>query len=124
MSLPFIDLRFSEYPLVNVTLNICFFALAFSLLCCFYRVIKGPTVSDRIISGDAISCNVMALVVLYSIMQDTELFMPAALVTALMGFLGMICMGKYITNGNIIYPMYRPVRKPVKTPETVKEEHA
>jgi multisubunit Na+/H+ antiporter MnhF subunit len=114
MNSSFIDFHFSEYPLINVTLNICFLAIAVGLVCCFSRVIKGPTVSDRIISGDAISCNVMALVVLYSIMQNTDMFMPAALVTALLGFLGMICMGKYITNGSIIYPMYHPNKSRTK----------
>ncbi|MDR3072301.1 MAG: hypothetical protein LBU41_02290 [Clostridiales Family XIII bacterium] len=110
MTFPFVEFQFTEYFLINIVLNICFFMMATCLILCTYRLIKGPTVSDRIISGDAISCCVMALIVLYGVMQNTIMYMPAVLVTALLGFLGMIAMGKYITNGNIMYPMYQSVR--------------
>jgi multicomponent K+:H+ antiporter subunit F len=109
--------RISEYPILNVTLNICFLLLAVSLICGVYRIIKGPTIADRIISGDSITCYVMILVVLYGIQQQTTLFMPAVLVTAIMGFLGMIGMSKYIAAGNIIYPLYVPAQPEPHEPQ-------
>jgi multisubunit Na+/H+ antiporter MnhF subunit len=53
----------------------------------------------------------MILVILYGIQQQTTLFMPAVLVTAIMGFIGMTGMSKYIETGNIIYPLYPPEEK-------------
>ena len=105
MNFQILGFHLSEYPILNVTLNICMVIMIVCLICCVYRLIKGPTIADRIISGDAVTCVVMVAVVLYGIMQNTDMFMPAALVTALLGFIGMVAMSKYIAGGEIVYPM-------------------
>lgn len=107
MNFQLLSFHLVEYPLLNVMINLCFFVMAVSLVLCLYRLIKGPSAADRIISADAISCSVMVLIVLYGIMQSTTLFMPAALVTALLGFIGMVALSKYLANGNIVYTMYQ-----------------
>ena len=108
MNFQILGFHLSEYPILNVTLNICMVIMIVCLICCVYRLIKGPTIADRIISGDAVTCVVMVAVVLYGIMQNTDMFMPAALVTALLGFIGMVAMSKYIAGGEIVYPMDEP----------------
>lgn len=105
MNSQFIGFDLSEYPIINVTLNICFVVMTVCLICCAFRLVKGPSISDRIISGDAISCVVMVLVLLYGIMQTTNVFMPAVLVTALLGFIGMIGMSKFLAGGDVSYPL-------------------
>lgn len=107
MNIPLMQFDLVEYPLLNVMLNLCIIVMAVCLLLCLIRLAKGPTAADRVIAADAISCDVMILVVVYSLLQDTTLFMPAALVTALLGFLGMVGMSKYLTNRNVVYPMHQ-----------------
>ena len=103
-----------EYPILNVVIDICFIFMSLALALCIYYVIVGPQPSERIISADAISCNVMVLIVLYSIIEDTMLFMPCVLVVAILGFIGMIAMSKYLAHGNIVYPMFKASQEEFK----------
>lgn len=118
----FIGFNLSEYPLINITLNISFIITTICLICCVYRLVKGPSITDRVLSGDAIACVVMVLVILYGIMDVTDVFMPAALVTALLGFIGMIGMSKFIAGGEIVYSLYEEKEEDEKTQQGDKSE--
>ena len=74
----------------------------FNLLCYLYRVIKGPALADRAVAMDSCGVAVMSLIVIYSIRQGTSLYMSCALVIAILGFIGMVGLSKYIQSGNIV----------------------
>jgi multicomponent Na+:H+ antiporter subunit F len=71
-------------------------------LLCSYRVIKGPTVPDRVVALDAIATNVVAIAVLFAIKTDRGLFVTVSLVLAIIGFLSTVTVAKYVTEGDII----------------------
>jgi len=77
-----------------------------SALCvlCGYRVIRGPTVPDRVVALDAIATNVVALAVLFALKTDRGLFVTVSLVLAVIGFLSTITVAKFVTEGDIIEP--------------------
>ncbi|MBV0925580.1 cation:proton antiporter [Halomicroarcula limicola] len=75
-----------------------------SALCilCSYRVVKGPTVPDRVVALDAIGTNVVALAVLFALKTGRGLFVTVSLVLAIIGFLSTITVAKFVTEGDII----------------------
>ena len=76
------------------------FALAF--LCSGFRLLRGPALPDRILALDTLYVNTIALLVLFGIQHDTQLLFEAALVVALLGFIGTVALSKYLTRGDII----------------------
>lgn len=75
-----------------------------SALCvlCGYRVIRGPTVPDRVVALDAIATNVVAIAVLFALKTNRGLFITVSLVLAIIGFLSTVTVAKFVTEGDII----------------------
>jgi len=68
----------------------------------FYRLLKGPTAPDRILALDTLYINAIALLVLLGIQLSSPLYFEAALLIALMGFVGTVALAKYLLRGDII----------------------
>ena len=67
-----------------------------------YRLIKGPDAPDRVLALDTLYINAIALIVLLGITLDTRLYLEAALLIAVMGFVGTVAMAKYLKRGSVI----------------------
>lgn len=75
---------------------------ALSLALNVYRLLRGPSLPDRILALDTLYVNTIALLVLLGIGFDTQNFFEAALVVALLGFISTVALAKYIARGDII----------------------
>ncbi len=67
-----------------------------------YRVIRGPTIPDRVVALDTIGTNVVAIAVLYAIWSEQGYFVGVSLVLAIIGFISTITVARYVTEGDII----------------------
>jgi multicomponent K+:H+ antiporter subunit F len=76
------------------------FALA--MLLATWRLVRGPTLPDRILALDTLYVNSMALLILLGIAFDTNLYFEAALIIAMLGFVGTIALSKYLLRGDIV----------------------
>jgi len=76
------------------------FALA--MLLNVYRLVRGPGWPDRILALDTLFVNTIALLVLLGIRFDTALYFEAALLVAMLGFIGTVALAKFIVRGDII----------------------
>lgn len=83
-----------------VPLSLAIYAL--SSLLTIYRMVLGPDVPDRILSLDALYVNAIALIILFGVYLGSAAFFEAALLIAMMGFVGTAAVCKYILRGNII----------------------
>lgn len=84
-------------------------ALAFALACFglaflfnLYRVVRGPTLADRVLGLDTMVINMIAVLVLYGIRNGTGLNFEAALLFALTGFVSTVAYAKFILRGSVI----------------------
>jgi len=73
-----------------------------AMLLAIYRLLRGPAVADRILALDTLYVNSVALLVMIGIHLDTVLYFEAALVIAMMGFIGTLALSKYLLRGDII----------------------
>ena len=85
-----------------ICLDIAMVICAFNFLAFLFRVLRGPAVADRAVTMDSCGTAVMALIVIYSMRQGTDLYMSCVLVIAILGFIGMVALSKYIQSGNIV----------------------
>ncbi len=70
--------------------------LSLALLFASYRVLKGPTIADRVVAVDLITTIGIAIIVCFAIVSKHTLFIDVAMVVALTGFLGTIAFAHYI----------------------------
>lgn len=88
--------------IVGTAIDTALVVVAGLCLLCGYRVIRGPTVPDRVVALDTIATNVVAIALLFALKTDRGLFVTVALVLAIIGFLSTVTVAKYVTEGDII----------------------
>ncbi len=88
--------------MLETVLPIAFALLGFSIFLAFVRLLKGPDLPDRILALDTLYINAIALVILLGLHLGSALYFEAALLIAVMGFVGTIGLSKYLLRGDIM----------------------
>ncbi|KAA2276907.1 Na+/H+ antiporter subunit F [Staphylococcus haemolyticus] len=88
--------------MVKIIMIIALIVVAISMLAMFVRIIKGPTLADRILALDAIGLQLMACIALYSIFIGSEYLLVAILLIGILAFLGTAVFSKYMDKGKVI----------------------
>jgi len=87
---------------MNKKLILSFFTLilviVLSTILTFYRVIKGPSVPDRIVAMYSIGVMSLLVLVLLSYYFNREIFIDVALVYGVLLFIDVLIMAKYFRN--------------------------
>ena len=76
--------------------------LCIALILNLWRLLIGPHIVDRILALDTMYINSIALILLHGIYNRTPLYFEAALLIAMLGFVGSVAFGKYLLRGDII----------------------
>lgn len=74
--------------------------LGLALLIAFVRLVLGPTLPDRIVATDLFGVLVVGLIVVLAGRTGVRATLDAAIVIALIGFLGTIAYATYIQRGD------------------------
>lgn len=88
--------------MLNIAIPIAFTLVAAAVALNFWRLLRGPSMPDRILALDTLYINTIALLVLLGIHLSSDLYFEAALLIALMGFVGTVALCKYLLRGDII----------------------
>ena len=67
-----------------------------------WRLLRGPTLADRILALDTLYVNSVALLILIGMYFGTAIYFEAALIIAMMGFVSTVALAKYLLRGDII----------------------
>ncbi|MBA2410459.1 MAG: K+/H+ antiporter subunit F [Gammaproteobacteria bacterium] len=88
--------------MIDIALTIAFGMLTLAALLNLWRLLRGPSVPDRIQALDTLYINSVVLLILFGIHADSTLYFEAALLIALLGFIGTAALCKYLLRGHII----------------------
>ena len=88
--------------MIETALLFGFGAISLSLLLCFYRLMIGPDLPDRIVALDTLYINGVALLVLVGIHYNDSVYFESALLIAMMGFVSTVAWCKHVIRGTII----------------------
>jgi multicomponent Na+:H+ antiporter subunit F len=70
--------------------------LAVAILLMFVRFIKGPSLSDRVVSLDLLLTTGIGVIAVYSVYTDQATFLDIAMIMALIAFLGTVAYSFYL----------------------------
>lgn len=77
-------------------LGVVYAMLSAALLLAFFRLARGPSLPDRVVALDLIGVITVGIIAAYSIDVNQRVFLDAALVVALIGFLGTVAFARYL----------------------------
>jgi len=77
-------------------------AISAAILMNVYRLVSGPTATDRILALDTMVINAIGLIVLAGIAFGTAMYFEAALLFAMVGFVSTVAFCKFLLRGNVI----------------------
>ena len=87
---------------LNAALGFALICVSVSILLNLFRLWRGPTSADRILAVDTLTINAIALIVLFGIAYATASYFEAALLLAMVGFLGTVAYCKFLLRGDIV----------------------
>lgn len=67
-----------------------------------FRILWGPRAQDRIVGFDSLYVSAMLLLVTFGIRSGSTLYFEAALIIALIGFVGTMALAKFLLRGEVI----------------------
>ena len=83
---------------------ILFFSLSFltfSILATIYRLVKGPTASERVMALDALGIYLISGVAIFSILLKSRAFFEIILLTGILSFVGTIALARFLERGAV-----------------------
>lgn len=78
------------------------YAVALAMLLSLYRLLRGPTLPDRILALDTLYVNTIAALILFGMQLRSVIYFEAALIIAMLGFVGTVVLSKYVMRRNIM----------------------
>ena len=86
--------------MLQVISQITLVTLGVALLVAFIRIVKGPTLPDRIVAMDLVGMLVVGVIVVLAGSSGVRATLDAAIVIALVGFLGTVAYATYVERGD------------------------
>lgn len=88
--------------LLALSITLAQVMLGLALACAAYRMIRGPRAQDRVLGLDTFYTNSMLLLLTFGIQTGRTLYFEAALIIALLGFVGTVGFAKFLMRGEVI----------------------
>ncbi|EXS68858.1 K+/H+ antiporter subunit F [Sphingobium sp. Ant17] len=88
--------------MIETALSIALGCVALAMLLNLYRLLRGPSAPDRILALDTMVINAIALIILFGILEESGTYFEAALLLAMVGFVGTVAYTKFLLRGDIV----------------------
>ncbi len=88
--------------MIAAAVSIALACVGAAILLNLWRLFAGPTRGDRILALDTMVINTIALIILFGIAERTTMYFEAALLMAMVGFVGTVAYAKFLLRGDIV----------------------
>ena len=88
--------------MLHYVIILCMGIMSVAMVLNMIRLLMGPDLPDRVLALDTLYINSIALIILFGLYLDSDLFFEAALLIAVMGFVGTVAVSRYLLRGDII----------------------
>lgn len=89
-------------PVIQAAADIALAMLALAMLLCMVRLLRGPSMADRILALDTLYINSLAGLMVAGVRLEDPTFFDAAIVIGMLGFVGTVAFAKYLLRRDII----------------------
>lgn len=76
--------------------TLAFSMLAATLVMALIRLLKGPGLANRVVALELVAVTVVGFTLVHAITTDKAAFLDAAIAVALIGFLGIVAVARYL----------------------------
>ena len=90
----------SEFLSTSITVTLCAYGIA--MILGLVRMLVGPSAEDRVLAFDYVSVVGMLVVLVIGIRYASYMYLEAALLIALFGFVSSSAMAKFLLRGEVI----------------------
>jgi len=90
------------YAIFETTVVVCMHVVGVAMLLTLWRLLRGPTVPDRILALDTLSVTAIAELMLFGLYLDSAIYFEAALIIAMLGFGSTVVLSKYVLRRDIV----------------------
>lgn len=70
--------------------------LSLGMLLAFWRLVRGPSLADRVVAMDLLMLLGMGLVTVHAVLYQEPVLIDVAIVTALLAFLSTVAFARYL----------------------------
>ncbi|WP_046178476.1 Na(+)/H(+) antiporter subunit F1 [Domibacillus tundrae] len=88
--------------MIETVLQISLLLLAIAMIGLIYRLIKGPTVPDRVVALDAMGVNLVSITAVLSMLLGTSNYLDIILLIGILAFIGTVAFAKFLEKGKVI----------------------
>lgn len=82
--------------MMEIATNISFALLGFAMLAAIIRIVRGPTLADRILGLDTITILAIGIIGVFAIRTGFHLYADIAIALALVGFLSTLAFARFL----------------------------
>ena len=108
----------AEMPILNGAVQIAFVMVMAAVILAMVRLIKGPSLPDRVVALDTMTVLIVAFCGLYALESGSSAFLDVAVVLALIGFLATVALARFVERKR-----KRPAAEPLAEADTAGEPH-
>lgn len=83
-------------PVVATAVNIAFGVITLSLFLAFIRLVRGPSLPDRVVALDLLATLAVGIIAAYAILTGQSMLLRPAVALSLLAFLGTVAFAYYI----------------------------
>ena len=77
-------------------MNLVLSMLVAALFLAFIRLVRGPSLPDRVVALDLISIIIIGIIGVFVVVTNQPVFLDAAIILALLGFVGTVAFARYL----------------------------
>ena len=89
-------------PILQCVLPLAIGGFSLALLLGGWRLLRGPTLPDRILALDTLYIDALGLLLLVGLRVGSPIYFEVAVLIALLGFIGTVVLSKFILRGDIV----------------------
>ena len=85
--------------MIAIVAEVCLLVLGVSMLAALYRIVAGPSIADRVAATDLLTTCVMAIALVFGIVEAARDHIDLVIALAVLGFFGTVALAKYLRGG-------------------------
>lgn len=91
-----------DLSLIDTTIVVAMYVIGLAMLVSLWRLLRGPTLADRILALDTLNVTAIAELMLLGMHMRSAIYFEAALVIAMLGFVTTVVLCKYVLRRDIV----------------------
>jgi multicomponent Na+:H+ antiporter subunit F len=87
--------------LVGTAATIAFDLLVLALVLAFVRLVRGPSLPDRVVALELSGTVMVGMIAVQAIMTEQRVLLDVAIALALVSFIGTVAFARYVQRGGV-----------------------